>query len=80
MKVIMKCVNIKLWDILGCFHYILNAPRMSLIDFFFKKWTYMYCPYSGISSLEIWKGVLVAYHGAFFPSLVHIYYILWQTA
>ena len=26
-KVIMKCVNIKLWDILGCFHYILNAPR-----------------------------------------------------
>ena len=27
MKVIMKCVNIKLWDILGCFHYILNAPR-----------------------------------------------------
>ena len=23
----MKCVNIKLWDILGCFHYILNAPR-----------------------------------------------------
>ena len=29
MKVIMKCVNIKLWDILGCFHYILNAPRNS---------------------------------------------------
>ena len=28
MKVIMKCVNIKLWDILGCFHYILNAPRI----------------------------------------------------
>ena len=24
----MKCVNIKLWDLLGCFHYILNAPRM----------------------------------------------------
>ena len=23
MKVIMKCVNIKLWDILGCFHNIL---------------------------------------------------------
>ena len=23
----MKFVNIKLWDILGCFHYILNAPR-----------------------------------------------------
>ena len=23
----MKCVNIKLWDILGCFHYMLNAPR-----------------------------------------------------
>ena len=28
MKAIMKCVNIKLWDILGCFHYILNAPRI----------------------------------------------------
>ena len=27
IKVIMKSVNIKLWDILGCFHYILNAPR-----------------------------------------------------
>ena len=27
IKVIIKCVNIKLWDILGCFHYILNAPR-----------------------------------------------------
>ena len=26
-KVIMKCVNIKLWDLLYCFHYILNAPR-----------------------------------------------------
>ena len=26
----MKCVNIKLWDILGCFHYILNPPRISL--------------------------------------------------
>ena len=24
----MKCVNIKLWDILDCFHYILNAPRI----------------------------------------------------
>ena len=28
MKVIMKCANIKLWDLLGFFHYILNAPRM----------------------------------------------------
>ena len=27
IKVIMKCVNIKLWNILGCFHYILNPPR-----------------------------------------------------
>ena len=26
----MKCVNIKLWDILGCFHYILNAPRTAV--------------------------------------------------
>ena len=31
MKVIMKCVNIKLWDILGCFHYILNAPRSARV-------------------------------------------------
>ena len=29
MKIIMKCVNVKLWDIPGCFHYILNAPRIS---------------------------------------------------
>ena len=29
MKLIMKCVIIKLWDILGCFPYILNAPRKS---------------------------------------------------
>ena len=27
IKVIMKCVNVKLWDLLGCFHNILNAPR-----------------------------------------------------
>ena len=31
MKVIIKCANIKLWDILGCFHYILNAPRISSV-------------------------------------------------
>ena len=24
----MNCVNKKLWDILSCFHYILNAPRI----------------------------------------------------
>ena len=30
-KVIMKCVNIKILDILGCFHYILNAPRISAL-------------------------------------------------
>ena len=28
IKVIKECVNIKLWDILGCFHYILNPPRI----------------------------------------------------
>ena len=28
IKVIMKCVNKKFCDILGCFHYILSAPRM----------------------------------------------------
>ena len=38
----MKCVNIKLWDILGCFHYILNAPRIcvhtikKLLDVYFE--------------------------------------------
>ena len=30
MKVYMKRVSIKLWDILGCFHYILNAPHIKL--------------------------------------------------
>ena len=30
IKVNIKCVNIKLWDILGCFHYILNPPRINL--------------------------------------------------
>ena len=29
----MKCVNIKLLDILGCFQYILNAPRTYLFIF-----------------------------------------------
>ena len=34
IKVTIKCVNIKLWDILGCFHYILNPPRsIKLISF-----------------------------------------------
>ena len=33
MKVIMKCVNIKHWDIPGCFYYISNAPRMSYLQF-----------------------------------------------
>ena len=36
MKVFMKCVNIKLWDILGCFHYILNAPRIFYGDLAYK--------------------------------------------
>ena len=33
----MKFVNIKLWDILGCLHYILNAPRtmMAILLFYF---------------------------------------------
>ena len=31
IKVTIKCVNIKLWDILGCFHYILNPPRICQI-------------------------------------------------
>ena len=29
INVIMKCVD---WDIFGCFHYILNVPRMSMIN------------------------------------------------
>ena len=37
MKVIMKCVNIKHWDILGCFHYILNALRMFVCFFSFSQ-------------------------------------------
>ena len=32
MKVTMKCVHIKLCDMLDCFHYILNAPRMYQIN------------------------------------------------
>ena len=32
ITVIMKSVNIKLWDILDCFHYILNAPRIYLTN------------------------------------------------
>ena len=35
----MKCLNIKLWIILGCFHYILNVPRMSTL---IQNPTYMY--------------------------------------
>ena len=38
-KVITKCVNIKLWDILGCFHYILNPPRTSHRDHFTHQHT-----------------------------------------
>ena len=37
MKVIMKCVNIKLWDILGCFHYILNAPHSMFMNYTFQR-------------------------------------------
>ena len=33
----MKCVNIKLWDILGCFQYILNPPRMKPKDVHLDK-------------------------------------------
>ena len=39
MKVIMKCVNVNLWDRLGCFHYILNAPRIMQ---YVKKMQYRY--------------------------------------
>ena len=35
----MKCVNKKLWDILGCFHYILNAPRIIV---FVIRWPIIY--------------------------------------
>ena len=35
-NVIMKCVNIKLLDILGCFHYILNAPRTKRVEVCFS--------------------------------------------
>ena len=32
MKFFMKCVNIKLWDILGCFNYILYAYHAKLMS------------------------------------------------
>ena len=39
----MKCVNIKLWDILGCFNYILNAPRTCHFRFILTElWTLIY--------------------------------------
>ena len=28
----MKCVNIKLLDLLACFHYILNAPHTCIVN------------------------------------------------
>ena len=34
----MKCVNIKLWDILSSFHYILNAPRIFVS--YFQNFTF----------------------------------------
>ena len=43
----MKCVNIKLWIILGCFHYILKAPRTMYLMFKF--------PLSGILRLSTEK-------------------------
>ena len=33
----MKCVNIKLWDILGFFRYILSAPRKAFEKSTFQK-------------------------------------------
>ena len=58
----MKCVNIKLWDIVGCFHNILNAPRTSykvLVDFSFtvKAATFIFIPGCGsaISSAKEMK-------------------------
>ena len=50
MKVIMKCVNIKLWDILGCFHYIVNAPR----SYVYSKYQYFFMT-GFISKTEITK-------------------------
>ena len=31
IKVMMMCVNINRLDIMGCFHYTLNAPRISIM-------------------------------------------------
>ena len=55
----MKCVNIKLWDLLGCFHYILNAPRsiknqerkpllFSLIEKAIVVYLLVYAQFSGL--------------------------------
>ena len=30
-NVIVKCINIRLFDLLARFHYILNLPRMSIV-------------------------------------------------
>ena len=50
----MKYVNIKLWDILGCFHYILNAPRNDALicrSFFFQISCVALCCYMPMISL-----------------------------
>ena len=75
MKVIMKCVNIKFWDILGCFHYILNAPRTFLfgnIIFNFQlglKSALLACHHA-------LKNALLAWWGAFKSALLACCYAL----
>ena len=51
MKVIMKCVNIKLCDKMSCFHYILNAPRIISV---------IQAIYYLINSTKAFKGDMVA--------------------
>ena len=52
----MKCVNIKLWDILGCFHNILNAPRI---------YNLMYFPlFVGFLCLSLFCSALLCVHSS----------------
>ena len=61
IKLIMKCVNIKLWDILGCFHYILNPPRIKCEGVSFNKYISTSCSvFYGFTKhhIMVWIAVL----------------------
>ena len=66
MKVNMKCVNRKLWDILGCFHNILNAPRISTIIIKIKKKKHLWLHRIAVHGM--WKTVSLT-----IPLYLHVY-------